>query len=987
MKKILLIVFVTILAKFGYAQYPVQQYLGSDSSLVNPRGALKSRLVIYGFTDTTQANTQRINQYAGALIYTTGTDKVWYRNSTATGWIEFTSSGGSSVNIYNSDGFITGTRVLDLSASPLTFSRSGVKQFAAEDNLTTIGSPNNEKRITVYNDSITILGLSQTTDTTTYKPLAIDGNGYFTIMDRWPGGGGSAGWALTGNAGTDTATNFLGTTDNKPLIFKTNNTEYLRLNEFGRVGVNANSSIIGKLHIRTDDIRATQTDSTGLFLENSTVSTASVKLQSSPAIVFKGNGWNNSGLLNQPYLWAMDALPFSPIIVGTPTSSFRIRQNKNNEGYGTVFNIEGSGAFSFNSVSGGSTTTWGGTLNGASLKNLGETFIAGSSSSLLGSIKNTAVGSYTLFYSNGTGQANTAVGSAALYSDTSGSFNTAVGAGALFSNKNGSQNTAVGANSLFNNITGIKNTSVGAGTLENNTTGDDNTGIGQDALLANTTGIRNIGIGWNGFANNFTGGQNVGIGYGAGKTITNGNNNTILGAFAAWDAAQNDTITGAVIIGHAATASEDSTVVLGDDYIKKTHLKGVVYAPFTTGDATTSDSALVVDRSTGALIMRPVSGSSSYTFTNGLTESGGTVKLGGNMTNSTNLNGKGLYSLTLDSLTTYTIKSPGLTKLLTTSTQAYMYGNTSSTYMGVGTELFLAQQKAGNSISMSSDSFVVKMGGNNQLIIRSDSLTFTPLLGRMSIDTLAAASNMTNKKVMTWDTVTKRWEQIAKDSVGGSGGGSPAGNYGNVQLNRNGAFATPASDSLDFDGGLNIKGHIGVSATSTTGIKFGGTTRIYDDGSRMRISPSGGEVQWYTSGVGNNVQVFNSGGSNSIVVNGQTGQIYRSTDPLQIQTSGNVGIGNGVGVSATARLHISAGTATANTAPFKLTSGTNLTTPEAGAMEYNGTNLFFTPSSAARNNILMTSSVNSVSPTSPNRTITVVIDGTTYYIHAKTTND
>jgi hypothetical protein len=31
--------------------------------------------------------------------------------------------------------------------------------------------------------------------------------------------------------------------------------------------------------------------------------------------------------------------------------------------------------------------------------------------------------------------------------------------------------------------------------------------------------------------------------------------------------------------------------------------------------------------------------------------------------------------------------------------------------------------------------------------------------------------------------------------------------------------------------------------------------------------------------------------------------------------------------------------------------------------------------------------VNTVSPTSPNRTITMVIGGTTYYLHAKTTND
>jgi len=109
---------------------------------------------------------------------------------------------------------------------------------------------------------------------------------------------------------------------------------------------------------------------------------------------------------------------------------------------------------------------------------------------------------------------------------------------------------------------------------------------------------------------------------------------------------------------------------------------------------------------------------------------------------------------------------------------------------------------------------------------------------------------------------------------------------------------------------------------------------------------------------------------------------------VDIAMSPRVAIGSSLGAfTATARLHIVGGTATANTAPLKFTSGTNLTTAEAGAMEYDGTNLFFTPSSAARNSILMTASVNSVSPTSPNRTITVVIDGTTYYISAKTTND
>ena len=39
---------------------------------------------------------------------------------------------------------------------------------------------------------------------------------------------GSIGWNLTGNAGTDSAKNFIGTTDYKPLVFRTNNIEQMR---------------------------------------------------------------------------------------------------------------------------------------------------------------------------------------------------------------------------------------------------------------------------------------------------------------------------------------------------------------------------------------------------------------------------------------------------------------------------------------------------------------------------------------------------------------------------------------------------------------------------------------------------------------------------------------------------------------------------------------------------------------------------------------
>jgi len=48
----------------------------------------------------------------------------------------------------------------------------------------------------------------------------------------------------------------------------------------------------------------------------------------------------------------------------------------------------------------------------------------------------------------------------------------------------------------------------------------------------------------------------------------------------------------------------------------------------------------------------------------------------------------------------------------------------------------------------------------------------------------------------------------------GGGGATPAGNFGNLQINRNGVFNTPGSDSLDFESasGLSVKGDINSTA-------------------------------------------------------------------------------------------------------------------------------------------------------------------------------
>jgi hypothetical protein len=46
-------------------------------------------------------------------------------------------------------------------------------------------------------------------------------------------------WQLAGNSGTSPATNFIGTTDNNPLVFRTQNAEAMRITSSGAVGIGA----------------------------------------------------------------------------------------------------------------------------------------------------------------------------------------------------------------------------------------------------------------------------------------------------------------------------------------------------------------------------------------------------------------------------------------------------------------------------------------------------------------------------------------------------------------------------------------------------------------------------------------------------------------------------------------------------------------------------------------------------------------------------
>lgn len=103
--------------------------------------------------------------------------------------------------------------------------------------------------------------------------------------------------------------------------------------------------------------------------------------------------------------------------------------------------------------------------------------------------------------------------------------------------------------------------------------------------------------------------------------------------------------------------------------------------------------------------------------------------------------------------------------------------------------------------------------------------------------------------------------------------------------------------------------------------------------------------------LGDNVNVVNWTGLTIPTLTNPTGQIWAlDIGEVRSRHAGKVAIGwtPANNAAITALLHLGAGTATAGTGPLKFTSGTLLTTPEAGAVEYDGVDFFITEGTAAR---------------------------------------
>lgn len=179
----------------------------------------------------------------------------------------------------------------------------------------------------------------------------------------------------------------------------------------------------------------------------------------------------------------------------------------------------------------------------------------------LSAASNTAVGFRALLAANSNG--NTAVGLDALRCTTAGVYNEALGYQALRTNTCGYQNVGIGTHALYSNTTGNNNTAVGYNSSRSNTTGHFNTSIGLYSLCNNTDGDCNAAIGY--AAGRF---ENNGS-----SAVTSPDNSTYLGACTRSLAG---TPVNETVIGFCACGCGNNSVVLGNDDVAGTYLKGRV---------------------------------------------------------------------------------------------------------------------------------------------------------------------------------------------------------------------------------------------------------------------------------------------------------------------------------------------------------------------------------------------------------------------------
>lgn len=383
---------------------------------------------------------------------------------------------------------------------------------------------------------------------------------------------GSQGWLTTGNTGTDSAINFLGTLDNKPLMLRQNNLWMGQLNTRNHnyfIGAGSGFNNTGQYNTALGDsalfnnTTANQNTAIGAYaLRNDATGTDNV------AVGYQASYENDTA--SYTIAIGTEALYFntidSNVAIGYRAGYFANANPLNpsreqtfigtNAGYGSFVSSKNT-AIGFKALEQRNPATGLHTDYNNGGRN---TAIGDSAMSETIGISNVAIGTQSLSRGGINTLRNVAIGDSAMGASSMVSENVAIGFKSLSKNNNGvlinTGNTATGAYSGRNLTSGYWNTINGVVALENATTAAGNTAIGTSSFRSNVTGFENVGVGINtGFhvtsgANTYlgsyagegaaglsTGGSNTGVGYLALSDIRSGVNNTALGR----DALRDDT--------------------------------------------------------------------------------------------------------------------------------------------------------------------------------------------------------------------------------------------------------------------------------------------------------------------------------------------------------------------------------------------------------------------------------------------------------------
>lgn len=436
MKKILVFL-VSLISLKSFGQFPVNQTLGSDSTLVTSKGGMKSRFINKAFSDTTQANLQRIKFYDGSQLYTNSAGgQLWLRDSTLNKWVLIggagftqalngTSVNGTIVELGGVNSPLTKYTVIPLNGFPLTINHNGNSTGAALDS----------NSLRLKNDSAATVNFNQTSPSLSFK-----------------GGG----WRTTGGGVPYTA--------------------QFRINMRGIKDVGSAALL-----------QLSGAGESGVFAVGATFEGANSVLSSPSTAAGNNNGmFFTTGRINGAYVWYNQT--FNNIILGSSSNLASPSLTASNNiaiGAGTMTALT-SGNYNtgvgHNIMQSATTATLNTAVGEAALK----TLTTGQ--------QNSAFGVNALMLTT-SGQKNNAVGAGALEENTTGSFNSANGMDALLHNSTGSNNVGVGWLAYGNNITGSLNTVVGFNSFNGVVHGNNNVMVGGSITALNDTIHNSIGIG------------------------------------------------------------------------------------------------------------------------------------------------------------------------------------------------------------------------------------------------------------------------------------------------------------------------------------------------------------------------------------------------------------------------------------------------------------------------------------------------------------